>query len=55
MEVRYASIAVNFFAICGLIHNVRNRVAGFWASVFIHALMNAMVMAQLRLSLPASA
>jgi hypothetical protein len=54
MEVRYASITVNFFAICCLIQNVRNRVAGFWASVFIHALMNAMVMAQLRLSMPAS-
>jgi hypothetical protein len=54
MEPRYASIAVNFFVICCLIHNVRNRVAGFWASVFIHALMNAMVMLQLRLSIPGS-
>lgn len=48
MEIRYFSIYVNFFVICCLIQNVENKAAGFWASVLLHALINFMVMMQLR-------
>jgi hypothetical protein len=48
LELRYASIFANFFAMCCLIHNVRNRVAGFWASVFLHFLTNFLVLLQFR-------
>lgn len=52
MEIRYATIFVNFFAICSVMSNARNRTAGFWASVWLHALMNLLVLAQFRLFPP---
>lgn len=43
-ELVYLSVVVNFFAICCLILNVRNRVLGFWASVLLHAMGNLLVL-----------
>ncbi|KAF1690082.1 hypothetical protein [Pseudoxanthomonas koreensis] len=50
MDVVYASIFVNFFVICALIHNVEGSVRGFLASVLVHALTNWLVLVQLRLA-----
>ena len=46
MEPRYAAVFIAFFAMCCLIHNVRNVAAGFWASVFLHFLGNFLVLLQ---------
>jgi hypothetical protein len=44
LDPRYMAIFVNFFAICCLIANVRNRVVGFLASVMLHSAGNFLVM-----------
>ncbi|HYG08278.1 MAG TPA: CPBP family glutamic-type intramembrane protease [Stenotrophomonas sp.] len=49
-EPRYLAVGANFFIICSLIANVRNRTAGFWASVIVHSLGNALVLLSLRLA-----
>ncbi|WP_028920650.1 hypothetical protein [Pseudoxanthomonas suwonensis] len=49
MEPRYASVFVDFFLMCCLIHNAKNRAVGFWASVFLHFLVNFIVLMQWRI------
>ena len=46
-ELSYFSVVVDFFAICGLILNVEDRIAGFWASVLLHGAMNLLVLLML--------
>lgn len=47
-EIRYFSVAINFFAICCFILNVQDRPAGFWASVLLHGFGNLLVLLSLR-------
>jgi hypothetical protein len=49
MEPRYASVFADFFLMCCLIHNAKNRAVGFWASVFLHFLVNFIVLMQWRI------
>ena len=47
-EVVYLSIFINFFVFCALMHNTKNKVHGYLASVMVHALTNLLVLLQLR-------
>lgn len=48
-EPRYIVISINFFVICCLILNVKDRTVGFWASVVTHGIGNLLALTSLRI------